>query len=192
MFNELFWMAAADAAQDTGKRQMTSVEAVVYFLIFVGIVAFFVLRKKLPEMKIVKQAETKYGKFFVKMDKLRHSGGLDIPTGVDCTARCGASTFMVTYGTQQFAIPTERLFNIDIMDKTRVESQWVNTSFRPYFNTVRRMKTTYTAYFIVVTYRNKQGEIDYILLNSDKDKEMAKFVAACKPYCNQTAIDNEL
>ena len=193
MFNELFWMAAADAAQGTAETDTLSYgQTAILVVLFIGFIVYLCIRKKLPEMKLVKQAEKKYGKFSVKMKKLGHYGGLELPTGVDCTAYCGASTFLVTYGTQQFSIPTERLLNVDIRVDSETESQWVNTSFRKYFNSVRRMTTTYTTYYMIISYRKKSGVIDHIFLNSIKDKELRKFVDACKPYCNQTTIDTEL
>ncbi len=125
MFNELFWMAAADAAQDTGKRQMTSVEAVVYFLIFVGIVALFVLRKK---------QNLSHGDRIIYCSEFMHLDGLAISAHAPCWVGFTAKEVLIEVTGQQFALSMDSVTNISMEIFSQTYTQAVSTSSRVLFN----------------------------------------------------------
>ena len=202
MFNELFWMAAADAAQGAGETTGSFGQTAVSFVILVGLVVFLLIRKK-PIKKSKKateirteqkQLETEFGTFSYHATALLHCGGLSLPDYAECNTYCNQDALVIVGGKQQFCIPTDRLLTVKLETETEVETETVVTTFYKYVeNKPKTHKTITETYYLVISYIKKNGQVGYIYLNTPVDnREAAQFAKNCAPYCNGTVVKTEL
>ena len=199
MFNELFWMAAADAAQGTAETTTLSYgQTAILVVLFIGIIVFLCVRKKRAKTARTreerKQIQSEFGNFPYYAYALLHCGGLSLPDYAECNAYCNQDALVIVGGKQQFSIPTDRLLTVKLETETEVETETVVTTFYKWVeNKPKTHKKITETYYLVISYIKKNGQVGYIYLNTPVDnREAAQFAKNCAPYCNGTVVKTEL
>ena len=126
MFNELFWMAAADAAQGTAETDTLSYgQTAILVVLFIGFIVYLCIRKK---------QNLSHGDRIIYCSEFMHLDGLDISAHAPCWVGFTAKEVLIEVTGQQFALSMDSVTNISMEIFSQTYTQAVSTSSRVLFN----------------------------------------------------------
>lgn len=213
MFNELFWMAAADAAQGTTTiEESGSVDGLIGILIVLAVIVFIWHKKVSPkqkaekrEKKAAKKAQKQYENSFISNLQYPHLSGLNLPAGTNCMFRYNESSVVFETGSQRFTMSMQQVMDMSVITLSQMKSQMVSDAGKAVaggmmFGAVGAMvggsakikNFTAETPCLVITYRSN-GEIKQVILDVSSDAWSAKDVAKkATQYYFRERLDTQL
>ena len=204
MFNELFWMAAADAAGESGETSSMG-STIILLCILVAISLFLIKRNKKPSSgKSTSNKKTSNTKNFFDASFI-HLYGLDLPCAVKCKIRCNNNGFEFEHGGRSFSLSMSKVINMEVTTTEHIETQLVSDagaaiggamafgSLGAYSGGTPRAKDykTYT-HILFITYRS-DNDVKQILFDVAEAPLGAKrLVNACKKCYTHENINTVL
>ena len=189
MFNELFWMAAADAAQGASDGETLAMLAIVYPM--VGLLLAAIIGTVIREFRL--------------RDALVHLHGLPF-ANVGCRIRANKEALIFAHGAINVTLPMNQIMDMNVTEKEHFNTQVVSDSgaaiggamdlgsWGAYAGGSPKLKEFKTySYVLFITYRNSEGEIKQILFDVAKSPSKARqLVRKCKKYYTPQKVNYTL
>ena len=183
MFNELFWMAAADAAQGAAETSSIGIWLSYLITLFISVgVGLWIV-------------------YSTKNVSFPHLYGLPFPN-IDCMIRCNKTTLIFEQGPISVTLPMEQIIDMRIMKREHMKTQLVSDvgsavggamdfgSWGAYAGGAPRMENykTYSK-LLFITYRKDDGEVERIVFDVLRNPSRAKsMINWCKKYYKQQKV----
>lgn len=172
-----------------------STDARVLCFIFVGYVVAFVAMlvylsyNKRKEKRIKQYRDERFGKGeYLFQGTFPILAGLPLVEGVNCVVYCLRKGIVIESSGQQFTLARDRLIDISVMSKTKIQEQYVpdvggavagGMALGPLGALLGggadRKTISHTSYFLVITYTNADGKIDYLVFDSTGRSSYKRF-----------------
>jgi hypothetical protein len=189
MFNELFWMAAADAAQESGSASWFGYFIILWGIFCITIGLYFG----------IKYRGTGYKVYFDHFDGLPFAN-------VKCRIRMRSGALVFDHGAINVTLPMNQIMDMNVTEKEHFNTQVVSDSgaaiggamdlgsWGAYAGGSPKLKEFKTySYVLFITYRNSEGEIKQILFDVAKSPSKARqLVRKCKKYYTPQKVNYTL